>query len=193
MKNIIAYFIKFPVAVNVALLAIFIFGMAGLSRMNSSFFPLFPTNTITISITYPGASPVEMEEGIVLKIEDNLKGIIGIDRVTSVSSENSAVITVETFEDYDVNDMIQEVKNAIDRVPSFPIDMEPPIISKRENLNEVISLALSGDEVPLKTLKQISYQVEDDIRNMRAFRRYRSQAFLLKKSRSLFGRMTFGP
>jgi len=107
-----------------------------------------------------------MEEGIVLKIEDNLKGIVGIDRITSKSSENSAVITIETFEEYDINDMLQEVKNAVDRVPSFPVDMEPPIISKREQLNEVISMALSGTEVPLVTLKKIAYQVEDDIRNM---------------------------
>ena len=166
MKKIIAYFIKFPVAVNVFLLAIAIFGVGGFLRMNSAFFPLFPTNTINITIAYPGASPAEMEEGIVLKIEDNLKGIIGIDRVTSTSSENVAVVTVETLDGFDINDMIQEVKNAVDRVPSFPVDMEPPIIAKRENLNEVISLALSGQQVPLRTLKQIAYQVEDDIRNM---------------------------
>ncbi len=166
MRKIIAYFIKFPVAVNVALFAIFIFGLGGLSRMNFSLYPQFPNKNININITYPGASPTEMEEGIVLKIEDNLKGIVGIDRVTSKSSENSAVITIETFEEYDINDMLQEVKNAVDRVPSFPVDMEPPIISKRERLNEVISMALSGTDVPLVTLKKIAYQVEDDIRNM---------------------------
>ncbi|MFK7981915.1 MAG: efflux RND transporter permease subunit [Saprospiraceae bacterium] len=166
MKSIITYFIKFPVAVNVALLAIFIFFFVFLSRMNFSLYPQLPNTTININIAYPGASPVEMEEGIVLKIEDNLKGIVGIERVTSKSSENTAVITIETFEEYDINDMLQEVKNAVDRVPSFPSDMEPPIISKRERLNEVISLALSGEAIPLQTLKKISYQVEDDIRNM---------------------------
>lgn len=166
MKNIIAYFIKFPVAVNISLLAIFIFGVLGFKKMNFSLYPQFPNKNITINIAYPGASPVEMEEGIVLKIEDNLKGVVGIDRVTSVSSENSAIITIETFEEYDINDMLQEVKNAVDRVPSFPADMEPPIIAKRENLNEVISLALSGQNIPLQTLKTIAYQVEDDIRNI---------------------------
>jgi len=134
--------------------------------MNFSLYPQFPNTIITVTISYPGASPTEMEEGIVLKIEDNLKGIVGIDRVTSKSSENSATITIETLEEYDINDMLQEVKNAIDRVPSFPVDMEPPIIAKREVLNEVISLALSGKDVSLKALKKISYQVEDDIRNM---------------------------
>ena len=113
MKKILAYFIKFPVAVNVALLAIFIFGIGGLSRMNFSLYPQFPNTTILINITYPGASPTEMEEGIVLKIEDNLKGIVGIDRVVSKSSENAATITIETLEEYDINDMLQEVKNAV--------------------------------------------------------------------------------
>ena len=140
MKNIIAYFIKFPVAVNVTLLAILIFGILGFKQINFSLYPQFPNTIITINIAYPGASPVEMEEGIVLKIEDNLKGVVGIDRVTSVSSENSAIITVETFEEYDINDMLQEVKNAVDRVPSFPADMEPPIISKRETADWLILL-----------------------------------------------------
>ncbi|MCB0850692.1 MAG: efflux RND transporter permease subunit, partial [Bacteroidetes bacterium] len=166
MKKVISYFIKFPVAVNVILFAILVFGIGGFLRMNYAFFPLTPTTQITISIAYPGASPIEMEEGIVLKIEDNLKGIIGIDRVTSTSSENSATITVEIEEEYDINDMIQEVKNAVDRVPSFPVDMEPLVIAKQERLNEVISMALSGKDVPLRTLKQISYLVEDDIRAM---------------------------
>ncbi|MEM1119422.1 MAG: efflux RND transporter permease subunit, partial [Bacteroidota bacterium] len=166
MRNILSYFIKFPVAVNIFLVAVLVFGLGGLSRMNFSLYPQFPNTIIAINIVYPGASPEEIEEGIVLKIENNLKGIVGIDRVTSVSSENSAQITVETLEEFDINDMIQEVKNAVDRVPSFPVDMEPPIIAKRERLNEVISLALSGKEVPLLTLKNIAYQVEDDIRNI---------------------------
>ena len=166
MKKVIAYFIKFPVVVNVVLFAIFIFGIGGFMRMNYSFYPLIPPTQISINVAYPGASPIEIEEGIVLKIEDNLKGIIGIDRVTSTSSENSATIMVEILEEFDINDMIQEVKNAIDRVPSFPIDMEPPIIAKQERFNEVVSLALSGKDVSLRTLKQISYQVEDDIRNL---------------------------
>lgn len=166
MKSIIAYFIKFPVAVNVIIFAVVIFGLGGFFSMNSSFYPLIPTSVITINVVYPGASPAEMEEGIVLKIEDNLKGVVGIDRVTSVSSENSALITVETFEEYDINTMVQEVKNAVDRVPSFPADMEPPIIAKRENKNEVVSLALSGNGIALKALKTIAYQIEDDVRNM---------------------------
>ena len=164
MNRIVAYFIKYPVAVNVVLIAIILFGIGGLTRLKSSFFPLQESNFITVTTAYPGASPEEMEEGIVLKIEDNLRGLVGIKRVTSRSSENSAVITVETEEDYDTDVVLANVKNAVDRVPSFPSGMEPPVIAKQESLNEAISFSLSGEGVPLKTMKQIARGIENDLR-----------------------------
>ncbi len=164
MRKIISYFIKYSVVIWVIILAIVIFGTVGWKNMKSSFFPLSETTIITIQLTYPGASPLEMEEGIVLKIEDNLKGIAGIDRVTSKSSENFAVITVETFQNYDINEMVYEVKNAVDRVPSKPAGLEPPIISKRRIMREAFSFTLSGKDVPLKTLKQIGRGIENDLR-----------------------------
>ena len=164
MRNTIAYFIKYPVSVNVILIAFLIFGTVGMMNMKSSFFPLNESNIITIQLAYPGASPAEMEEGVVLKIEDNLKGLVGIDRVTSRSSENSAVITVETLKDYDIDVVLQDVKNAVDRVPSFPSGMEPPVVAKQESVQEAISFTISGKEVDLKTLKQLARNVENDLR-----------------------------
>jgi len=73
MKRIISYFIKFPVAVNILIFAFIIFGYLGASSIKSSFFPLTDSKLIKISLVYPGASPAEMEEGVVLKIEDNLR------------------------------------------------------------------------------------------------------------------------
>ncbi len=164
MKGIVSYFIKYPVAVNIIMIAVAIFGILGALQLKSSFFPLNESNIINISVAYPGASPAEMEEGVVLKIEDNLRGLIGIDRVTSSSFENTATITVETFEDADIDVVLADVKNAVDRVPNFPLGMEPPIIAKQENVNEAIAFTLSGKNIPLKTLKQIARRVEDDLR-----------------------------
>ena len=95
MKNIINYFIRYHVAVNVVIIAFLLFGILGLRSLKSSFFPLTESHVIRIAIIYPGASPMEIEEGVILKIEDNLKGLRGVERVTSVSSENSGNITVE--------------------------------------------------------------------------------------------------
>ncbi|MDY8134693.1 efflux RND transporter permease subunit [Aquimarina sp. 2201CG5-10] len=164
MRKIIAYFIKYHVAVNVVVIAFFIFGIAGALALKSSFFPLSDSKNISINITYPGASPLEVEEGIVLKIEDNLKGLQGVERVTSTSRENSGTINVEIEKGKDVDFMLLEVKNAVDRVPSFPTGMEPLVVAKREAVRPTINFAVSGKQISLATLKQISRQIENDLR-----------------------------
>ncbi|EAR00577.1 efflux RND transporter permease subunit [Maribacter sp. HTCC2170] len=164
MRNVISYFIKYHVAVNVIIIAFGIFGVLGALSLKSSFFPLTDSKNVFINITYPGASPQEVEEGIVLKIEDNLKGLEGVDRVTSTSRENSGSINVEIEKGRDIDFMLLQVKNAVDRVPTFPTGMEPLIVSKLEAIRQTISFAISGENVPLATLKQIGRQIENDIR-----------------------------
>ena len=166
MKKIITYFIKYPVAVNVIIIAFFGFGILGAISMKSSFFPLVDSQLIRISLAYPGASPAEMEEGVVLKIEDNLKGIVGVERVTSVSRENSASVNVEVEKGENIDVVLSDVKNAVNRVPSFPSGMEPPVIAKVENNRPTISFTLSGENVSLKALKQYARNVENDIRGI---------------------------
>lgn len=166
MRKVIAYFIKHHVAVNVVIAAFIIFGVMGVRSLKSSFFPLVDSKIITINVIYPGASPQEIEEGVVLKIEDNLKGIEGIDRVTSASSENSGLITVEIIKGYDIDFMLLEVKNAVDRVPSFPVGMEPLVVAKQEESRPTIVFSLSGKDVPLNTLKQLARDVENDLRGI---------------------------
>ncbi|SHG56825.1 efflux RND transporter permease subunit [Winogradskyella jejuensis] len=166
MRQLITYFIKHSVAVNVVIFAFLIFGIFGASKLKSSFFPLVDSKNISINVTYPGASPQEVEEGIVLKIEDNLKGLNGVERVTSTSRENSGTINVEIEKGRDIDFMLLEVKNAVDRVPSFPVGMEPLIVAKQENLRPTITFAISGSNIPLATLKQIGRQVENDLRGI---------------------------
>ncbi|AVR44421.1 RND transporter [Christiangramia fulva] len=164
MRNLINYFIRFRVAVNVVIMAFVIFGIIGILNMQSSFFPLQESTIINININYPGSAPEEIEEGIILKIEDNLKGLEGIDRITSVARESGGSITVEIEQDEDIDVMLTEVKNAVDRVPTFPGGMEPLVVSKQEFIRETINFAVSGENVPLATLKRISQEIENDLR-----------------------------
>src|SRR5210317_961415 len=166
MRKLISYFIKYEVAVNIVILSFVIFGLVGAFSLNSSFFPLSDSKNILISVVYPGASPQEIEEGVVLKIEDNLKGLQGIDRVTSTSRENAGSVTVEIEKGRDIDFMLLEVKNAVDRVPGYPIGMEPLVVSKQEIIRPTMSFALSGTNVPLLSLKKIGRQIENDIRAM---------------------------
>ena len=166
MRNVIAHFIKYPVAGNVIILAFLILGVMGMFSMRSSFFPLQDSKNINIVIVYPGASPQEIEEGVVLKIENNLRGLLGIDRFTSSSKENSATIAVESEKGYDIDVLLADVKNAVDKVPSFPAEMEPPVVSKVETLTDVIALVISGKSMDLMTLKTMARQVESELRTL---------------------------
>ncbi len=162
MKSIVNYFIKNPIAANLLMFSLFALGLAGALNMKSTFFPEVESRTIIIQVTYPGASPEEIEEGVVNKIEENLKGVTGVERYTSVSRENSGRITVEVLQDYDTDNVLQDVKNAVDQINAFPVGIEPPVIFKQENLGFAISFALSGD-VELKTLKRFAREVENDL------------------------------
>lgn len=166
MRKIISYFIKYEVAVNILIFAFVIFGIIGVMNMKSSFFPLVDSKIITISVAYPGSSPEEIEEGIILKIEDNLKGLVGIDRVTSTARESGGSITVEIEKGENIDALLAEVKNAVDRVPNFPSGMEPLVVAKQEQVRSTISFSVSGENIPLATLKQISQQIENDLRGI---------------------------
>ncbi len=168
MKKIITYFIKYPISTNVFIFAFAIFGVIALTTMRSSFFPLVESHIINIQIVYPGASPEEVEKGIVLKIENNLRGVSGLERITSVSSENSATVTVEVKKDYSVSIALEDVKNAVNRINSFPVSMEPPIIFKNENLNSVATYSISGNDISLLSLKELARNIEDDLRSIYA-------------------------
>ena len=163
MKSFIAYFIKYPIAANLIMFGLLILGFMSLLQMKATFFPEFESRNLLIQTVYPGASPEEVEEGIINKIEENLKGLSGLERYTSVSSENSGQITVEVEKGYNPDLVLQEVKNEVDRISSFPVGMEPPTIFKVESLGRAISFALSGNDASLQALKAAARRVEEDL------------------------------
>ncbi|MEY2950427.1 MAG: efflux RND transporter permease subunit [Saprospiraceae bacterium] len=162
MKSVVRYFIKNPIAANMLMFALFAMGLVGYKNMKSTFFPETPSKIISIQLVYPGASPEEMEEGVVTKIEENLKGVTGVERVTSTSSENSGIVTVEVASGYNTDLILQDVKNAVDQISSFPVGLEPPVVFKQEQIGFGINFAISG-EVDLKTLKRFGRQAEEEL------------------------------
>ena len=164
MKRLIEFFIKYPVGVDTLLIGTFFFGWISYNALNTTFFPLVESRNITVTAVYPGASPEEMEEGVVNKIEQNLKGLTGVEQYTSTSAENSAVINVEVIKGYDTDLVLEDVKNAVEGVPSFPTGMEPVRVAKRENLTLAMSMALSGEGVDLISLKQEARRIERELR-----------------------------
>jgi multidrug efflux pump subunit AcrB len=140
-----------------------IIGIVSYSNIKSSFFPILDSRFITIQLIYPGASPEEIEEGVVQRIEENIQGLSGIERVTSVSSENAAAITIEVLKGFNTSNVLEDVKNAVNGLVGLPVSLETPIVALRENINFTISYAISQDNIDLKSLKEYARTIEEDL------------------------------
>ncbi|MDB4335135.1 efflux RND transporter permease subunit, partial [bacterium] len=169
MKKLIAYFIKFPLAVNLIMVLIALFGAISLLGIQKNFFPNVPQRYIYVDIIYPGASPEEIEEGAILKIEENIKGLENMDRVTSISKENMGTVTIEMVKGTDMDEALTRVKNEVEKISSFPVNVESVVTYKHDNVNFAINYAVTakeGREVSLKSLKATARQMEHDLLRM---------------------------
>ncbi len=165
MRALVTYFIKYPFAGNLLAVVFLFLGWVGVSQLNSTVMPQIDPGVISITASYPGASPEEVEKGVSLKIEDNLKGISGIDKVTSSSKENMVTISVKLESGYDGNLALQDVKNAVDGISSFPVGLETISVKKQEFEILAMNMTLKGD-VSLKTLKTYAREIENDLRGI---------------------------
>ncbi len=164
MRKLIQYFVAYPILANIIIGLTVIAGVVSIFNTKKTFFPTRSTRNIVIEVVYPGASPEEMEEGVTQKIEEAIKSIAGIDEITSNSSENSANVNIETLQNYDIDEVFTEVKNAVDRINSFPGGAEKPVIYKRKPQSTAMWLGITGD-VDLMALKKFGEKVEDDLLN----------------------------
>ena len=162
MSGVIAFFVRYKVWTNVLMLSIILFGVLYFAGMKYSFFPETRPDFLTVQVAYPGASPEEVEEGVVLKIEEALDGLDGVDRVTSVSRENFGVVTVEVLPEADMDRVVQDVKNAVDRINSFPLGSEKPVIFEQKFRSRALSVVLYG-ETDLYNLKYYAERLREDL------------------------------
>lgn len=162
MKGLVAYFVKYPILANILIALTLLGGIVSFFNTKMSFFPTSKDRVINITVSYPGASPEEMEEGVTTKIEESLKSTAGIDEINSTSSENSASISILTLDNFDIDEIYTEVKNAVDGISSFPAGAEKPIVYKQRQRSTAQWLGLTGN-VSLKTLKEFAEGIEDEL------------------------------
>ena len=161
-KGAIAWMAQNSVASNLLMFVLIIGGLIFAGQIKQEVFPEFELDVITISVPYPGASPSEVEQGVVLAVEEAVRGIDGVKRVTSTARESVASISVEVLLGADADKVNQDVKNAVDRIVSFPQDSERPVVALANNRNEVISLVISGD-VDERTLRSLAEITRDKL------------------------------
>ena len=170
MKRIIQFFINRPIWGNAAIAIVLMFGLFSIFTMKRSFFPELDPVTITVNVFYPGASPIEMEEGVTIKIEQAIKGLDGIDRVTAQSSENYTSVQIKAFQDTDMDELLSDVENAVNSINSFPQGAEQPVITKLKSSGMSSVVAFVGvsstkETAKLTDLTDIANKIERDLLN----------------------------
>lgn len=164
MRKLIETFVRYPFYANIIIAIVIVGGLMSLSNMKLSFFPETTSRIIRVQVYYPGASPIEMEEGVTSLIEEAVRGVVGIKEITSESSENSSRVSIEILGNADIDDVLMEVKNAVDAIPSFPSAAERPSVYKTRNSTHALRIAVHG-QVDLETLKHYAERIEDDLLN----------------------------
>lgn len=158
----IAWFVDNPVAANVLMLFLLIAGYLSLGNIPKELLPKEESRTISISMSYPAASPEEVQEGIVLKIEEALLDVEGIQDVQSVASLATANVRLTVYRGYDVREVMDDVKLAVDSIGSFPKEAERLRVTHARPTELAMQLQLYG-EFDEYTAKQLAHNIKHEL------------------------------
>lgn len=165
MRSVISWFAENHVAANLLMIFLVLAGIFTLYTIKLEVFPETSLDRISVITNYPGASPAEVEEAIILRIEERLAGLSGIKRIDSTSKEGIGTVTVEIIKGWDIKTLLDEVKAEVDRITTFPDEAEKPIVQEMTHRIQVINVGIYGD-VPEATIKHLAEKIKDDITNL---------------------------
>ena len=165
MRGPVAYMARNGVAANLLMLFILVAGFFALRGLVQEVFPEVSLDRIRITVPYPGATPDEVEESIILKIEERIEGVDGVKRVRSTAAEGRGSVVVELNLGEDLSRALDDVKAQIDRIQTFPAGAERPEVTEVTSRQSVIRIALHGD-VSERSLKEVAYATEDALADL---------------------------
>lgn len=162
MNSLISWFARNGVVANLLMIVLIGAGLLGIVTVKKEVFPEISVDMISVSVAYRGAAPQEVESGVLLRVEEAVQGIDGVDRVISTANEGMGSVTIEVETGYDIREVLDDVKSAVDAIDTFPEETEQPVIKEITNRMQVINLSVSGDTDEL-TLKKLGERVRDDL------------------------------
>ncbi|WP_018691309.1 efflux RND transporter permease subunit [Algicola sagamiensis] len=164
-KGIIAWFARNPVAANLLMIFIIVSGLATSFTIQKRSFPPATEKKIEIEVNYPGASPQEIEEGIIKKFESALESVKGLERVVAFTRRGWVWFNITVEQDQDLTEVTNEVKAQIDAISNLPDGMEKPEITQIKHMEDVIDIAVHGN-ADFRTLKKTGQKIVDDLRQL---------------------------
>ncbi|MEE4350366.1 MAG: efflux RND transporter permease subunit [Pacificimonas sp.] len=161
-RGAIAFMARNGVAANILMIFMLVAGFVSYGQIVQEVFPESSLDAIAVSVVYPGATPEEVEESIVQRVEEAVQAIDGVKEITATASEGVGTVNVELELGTDIARALDDVKSEVDQIQTFPGEAEEPDVRELTTRQSVMRIALFGD-VPERTLKETAYQVEDAI------------------------------
>ena len=162
MSGLIEWWTRNSVAANLLMITCFIAGLAAFTQLERELNPSATFNGANINVGWPGASPQEIEEQIVLRVEEALADVDGIEHIMATASEGSASISVEGDDDIDITRFLNDLKNRLDGIATLPSDVEPPTVSQWRNDDPGLFMSLYGD-MDERELSRLARDIREDL------------------------------
>lgn len=170
VKGIISWFASNPVAANLLMILVIVLGVLESGQLRKEAFPSREPDRLTISVSYDSGSAQQSEEGLAIKIEEQLEDVTGIESITSRSTGTGVTVTVEMQNDYDLDTLLRDVKTRVDAISTFPTDAKKPIIEKDQREEHALWLQLYGD-TDRHSLQQLADELKADLVDQAAISR----------------------
>lgn len=167
LNKMIEWWARNTVAANLLMIGIMLTGVIGFLSMDREIFPTIRAYGVEVNVTWPGADPQEIEEQILIRIEEAVSDLDNIDWVLSRASEGFGEVDIRTFSTVDQTQFINDVKNRIDAISTFPRDIEPPQVRQWVNSEEYMRVAVHGN-VPERDLKRLSEDLRREVASLPA-------------------------
>ena len=143
-KGPIAWMTRNRITPNLLMLVFLVGGFLVALRTKQEVFPEFDLDIVTVRVVYPGSSPEEIEQGIILAIEEGIRSLDGVKEITATAAEGSGMVVAELEEGTEAQRVYQDIKQEVDRIITFPLDAEEPEVSLVIRRREVLQLQLYG-------------------------------------------------
>jgi multidrug efflux pump subunit AcrB len=150
------------VAANLLMMIFIVGGLVMAFAIKQEVFPEIDLDIVQVSVAYPGAGPEEVEDGIILKIEENLSSLTGIKEIKSVAAEGFGRVSAEILPGENIDIILQDIKAEVDRIITFPEEAEKPVITKTANRREVVSIVVYGNASE-KALREQAESIRDEL------------------------------
>jgi len=163
-QDLIGRFAQHAVAANLLMIIMLLAGVWGLSKLNTQFLPNFALDFITVRVVWSGASAEDVETSITSPIEQELRNLDNVKKMTSTSANSISSITLEYYEGSDMSTALDQVNEKISLLRNLPSTAEKPEVSKVVRYEAIAKLLLTGTD-DINDLRHLSYQIEQNLLN----------------------------